>query len=389
MSINDLLSKINFLENDTFWIAQVFIIIFITLVIDFIQKIVFKRLHKRLLKTATIWDEALIEAICKPLSLLIWVVGITLAADVSNQQDPESTFSAIIATIRTIGVILAITWFALRLVNCVRKNFILSRKASAKPIDYTTADAISKLLKASIIITGLLVTLQTLGFSISGLLAFGGIGGIAVGFAAKDLLANFFGGIMIYLDRPFAVGDWIRSPDKDIEGTVEDIGWRLTRIRTFDKRPLYVPNSVFSNISVENPSRMTNRRIKEVIGIRYDDIDKMDSIVADVKEMLNNHPEIDTRQILIVNFDSFAPSSLDFFIYTFTKTTDWIKFHEIKQDVLLKVWDIIDRHDADIAFPTSTLHIASSNGLSKTAKDEDDRARPGEAAAAHHPDRQR
>ena len=103
--------------------------------------------------------------------------------------------------------------------------------------------------------------MQALGYSISGVLAFGGIGGIAVGFAAKDLLANFFGGLMIYLDRPFSVGDWIRSPDKNIEGTVEEIGWRLTRIRTFDKRPLYVPNSTFTQISVENPSRMLNRRI--------------------------------------------------------------------------------------------------------------------------------
>ena len=87
---------------------------------------------------------------------------------------------------------------------------------------------------------------------------------------------------MIYLDRPFSVGDWIRSPDKEIEGTVEDIGWRLTRIRTFDKRPLYIPNSIFASISVENPSRMSNRRIYEKIGIRYDDVSKMNTIVTEV-----------------------------------------------------------------------------------------------------------
>ena len=119
-------------------------------------------------------------------------------------------------------------------------------------------DAMAKLLRLSVIITAGLVVLQTLGFSISGVLAFGGVGGIAVGFAARDLLANFFGGLMIYLDRPFSVGDWVRSPDRNIEGTVERIGWRLTVIRTFDKRPLYVPNSVFANIAVENPSRMAS-----------------------------------------------------------------------------------------------------------------------------------
>ena len=199
--------------------------------------------------------------------------------------------------------------------------------------------------------------MQSYGYSISGILAFGGIGGIAVGFAAKDLLANFFGGLMIYLDRPFKVGDWIRSPDKKIEGVVEDIGWRQTIIRTFDKRPLYVPNSTFASISVENPSRMSNRRIYEYIGVRYDDTQQVDAIVAEVKAMLQQHPEIDTQQTLIVNLDRFGPSSLDFFIYTFTKTTDWIRFHEIKQDILMRIVAIIEARGAEFAFPTTTVHL--------------------------------
>jgi MscS family membrane protein len=227
----------------------------------------------------------------------------------------------------------------------------------SKPLDETTVRAVGKLLRAAVIITGLLIAMQLFGYSISGLLAFGGIGGIAMGFAAKDLLANFFGGLMIYLDRPFSVGDWIRSPDKEIEGTVEDIGWRLTRIRTFDKRPLYIPNAVFANISVENPSRMSHRRIYETLGIRYDDLHKMDTIVDQVTRMLNEHPEIDNNLILMVNFNKFSSSSLDFFVYVFTKTTDWAKYHVVKQDVLLKIAGIIESNQAEIAFPTSTLHM--------------------------------
>ena len=209
-----------------------------------------------------------------------------------------------------------------------------------------------------------MVALQSLGYSISGVLAFGGVGGIAVGFAARDLLANFFGGLMIYMDRPFNVGEWIRSPDKEIEGTVEKIGWRLTTIRTFDKRPLYVPNSLFNNISVENPSRMSNRRIKETIGIRYDDLSKMKKIIDDVKKMLKEHPEIDKNKTLIVNFNEFAPSSLDFFVYTFTKTTDWVHYHEIKQEIMLSIINIIESNGAECAFPTSTLHISSGTDAS-------------------------
>ena len=213
------------------------------------------------------------------------------------------------------------------------------------------------------LITAALVLLQTLGFNISAILAFGGIGGIAVGFAAKDLLSNFFGGMMIYLDRPFAIGDWVRSPDKQIEGTVEKIGWRLTVIRTFDKRPLYVPNSVFASIAVENPSRMSHRRIYETIGIRYDDVDKLPAIVKEVKTMLLAHEEIDQEQTLIVNFNSFAASSLDFFVYTFTHTTNWIKYHEVKQDVLFRISEIITSHGAEIAYPTSTLHVPAPSQL--------------------------
>jgi MscS family membrane protein len=196
-------------------------------------------------------------------------------------------------------------------------------------------------------------------------LAFGGISGVAVGFAAKDLLANFFGGLIIYLDRPFAVGDWVRSPDREIEGTIEKIGWRVTRIRTFDKRPLYIPNSVFTTIAVENPTRMLNRRIKESFGLRYDDASKMETITRKVKEMLQNHPEIDSTKTLIVNFNAFAPSSMDFFIYTFTKTTDWIRFHEIKEDVLLKVLKVVEDEGAEMAFPTSTILLGDEELLKK------------------------
>ena len=267
-------------------------------------------------------------------------------------------FSAVSPLYRT-GVLVVICWFLIRFITRAERNIILAKRTSGEEIDQSTVDAIAKLLRISVIIIGFLVVLQSLGYSISGVLAFGGVGGIAVGFAARDLLANFFGGLMIYMDRPFNVGEWIRSPDKEIEGTVEKIGWRLTTIRTFDKRPLYIPNSIFNNISVENPSRMSNRRIKETIGIRYDDLSKMEKIINDVRKMLKEHADIDTTKTLIVNFNEFAPSSLDFFIYTFTKTTDWIRYHEIKQDILLNIINIVESNGAECAFPTSTLHIST------------------------------
>jgi MscS family membrane protein len=347
----------DFLGKET-WIIQVFIVVLLMLVINFMQKRALSRLLLRAEKSYNLWDDAFIGSLQKPLGLLIWVLGLTFAAEII-QDHAETSLFEIVPAVRDVGVIASLIWFMVRFISAGEENVITRAQQQEDGIDRTTVVAIGKLLRLAVIITGVLVILQTLGFSISGVLAFGGIGGIAVGFAAKDLLANFFGGLMIYLDRPFSVGDWVRSPDKEIEGTVENIGWRLTCIRTFDKRPLYVPNSVFTTIAVENPSRMTNRRIKETIGIRYDDADKMDEIIKDVTGMLKQHEAIDTNQTLIVNFNTFAPSSLDFFIYTFTRTTNWVKFHEIKQDVLLKILKIIEQHGAQVAFPTSTLHVDS------------------------------
>lgn len=341
------------------WIVQVFLLVLATLIINVFQKHILNKLHEKFQRTLNLWDDLLVQSLQKPLTLLIWLLGISFAAEIAQQQNDAVIFTAI-DPIRDVGIIFILVLFVLNLIKGA-EHVLVTRETETgeKDFDKHTVEALGKLLRASVLITSALVVLQTLGYSISGVLAFGGIGGIAVGFAAKDMLANFFGGLIIYLDRPFKIGDWIRSNDRNIEGTVEHIGWRLTRIRTFDKRPLYVPNSVFSSIAVENPSRMTNRRIYETIGIRYDDIDKMAAIVADVKAMLREHPDIDTSQTLIVNFNSFAASSIDFFVYTFTRTTDWVLFHEIKQDVLLKIAEIIDQHESEIAYPTSTLHIQS------------------------------
>ncbi len=351
----------DFLEFSTLadpWMLQVGLVLIAALLANVVSRYLLRQAEKASKFTSSPWDDALIQAAKRPLPLLIWLVGIAFAATIVGKESNAAIFDSV-PHLRNIGVVVCLAWFLIRLIQNIKANVIESRVKKGEEVDATTIDALSKLAHLTVIVLTALVAMQTLGFSISGLLAAGGIGGIAIGFAAKDLLANFFGGLTIYLDRPFSVGDWIRSPDKDIEGTVEYISWRHTRVRAFNKNPIYVPNALFTTIVVENPTRMSHRRIKETIGIRYDDIGLMGIIVADVKAMLQSHPEIDATQTLIVNFNSFGPSSLDFFIYTFTKTTVWVDFHAVKQDVLLKVADIINSHGAEIAFPTRTVHIDS------------------------------
>lgn len=310
-------------------------------------------------RTPSVWDDALIKAARLPVTLLLWTLGAAVALRIVHQHVGIPFFDWV-APSRNVLVISALAWLLIRLIRNAAQNVYTLRLAEEESVDRTTVDALSKLGRICVVVIAVLSILQTLGVSLAGVLAFGGIGGIAVGFAAKDLFANLLGGLTIYLDRPFTVGEWIRSPDKNIEGTVEQIGWRNTRIRAFNKNAIYVPNAVFSNIVVENPSRMTHRRIKETIGLRYQDIDKMAAIVADVKAMLQNHPEIDNEVTLIVNFTTFADSSLNFFIYTFTKTREWVFYHQVKQDVLLRIAQIIRDHGAEIAFPTRSLHIEST-----------------------------
>ena len=340
---------------------KVVIVLASAAIAHFLAKYVLYRLEKLTKLTTGYWDDVVIHATLKPLPALIWVLGFTLAGTILHAKYDYEIFNYF-PLIRNVGVVLCVAWFFWRLIDGISEAYLTSGTRATDAVDQTTTGALNKLGHLVVFIAAVLAIMQVLGFSISGLLAAGGVGGIAIGFAAKDLLANFFGGLTVYLDRPFNVGDWIRSPDKDIEGVVEMISWRHTRIRRFNKNPIYVPNSYFTTIAVENPSRMSNRRIKEMIGIRYDDIAAMADIVKDVKAMLREHKDIDTSKTLIVNFTAFNASSVDFMIYTFTKTLDWVEYHEVKQDVFLKVADIVAKHNAEMAFPTQTLHIANEQG---------------------------
>ncbi|GAA6143006.1 mechanosensitive ion channel family protein [Hydrogenophaga sp. 5NK40-0174] len=355
------------LITDTFgveaWIAMVITIFVLALIVSQVARMIFNQLDKWANQSPNVWDEALVGSARKPVHLVIWLIAAGWMARAMQAQWPEPQFMEEVGAVRTVGLIIAFAWFGWKFSGHMTRNIITQGQAKSSDFDVTTVYALSKLARLVIVVLAVITVAQSLGFNIGALLALGGVGGIAVGLAAKDLLANFFGGLTIYLDRPFKVGEWIRSPDKSIEGTVEYISWRHTRIRAFNKNPIYVPNAVFTSIVVENPSRMSHRRIKETLGLRYDDFAQVESVVKDVKSMIHDHPDMDNTQTLIVNFNHFGASSLDIMIYAFTKTRNWVEYHRVKQDVLLKIGNIVERHGAEIAFPTQTLHIAGQESM--------------------------
>jgi len=338
-------------------LIDVVVLFFAGAVVDFLQRRLLARVVARTRSSPNFWDDALIEALRAPLSLLIWVVVITMSLEIAG-QGVDRGIATKISELRSIGVVVVFTWIFLRWINNVRAGLLERPQLFGHSISKANIDAMHRLSMLAISIIGVITVLESLGFDLTALLAAGGIGGVVLGFASRDVVANFFGGLMIFATRPFREGDWIRSPDREIEGTVEEVGWYSTIIRTFESRPLYVPNSIFTGIALENSSRMKNRRIRETIGVRYDDFARIEPIVADVDKMLRAHPEIEAeQQMLMVNFSAFGASSLDFFVYCFTKTNDWAKFHAVKQDVLRRIGEIVTQHGAEIAFPTHTVHL--------------------------------
>ena len=331
-------------------IQSVAVLLVITIIAHFVLGGILKQITKHSGSTKTQIDDYLIGAISAPLKLLIWYGWLYFSLkELTSEIQSLNDIVGYIA----IAPVFILTWGVLRLISSV-ESYLLEAEGN---VDKDSIRLFTRLIKILFVFAIILGVAQFYGYAVSSILTLGGVGGIVVGFAAKDMLANVFGGLMIQMDKPFSTGDWIRTSDKSIEGVVEKIGWRMTRIRTFNKNPVYVPNSIFATIPIETPSRMTNRQIHEIIGIRYDDIAQMESIIKKVEELLINSENMDNDQPCRVNFDLFNASSLDFVIWAFSSLTDAGEFKKFKGKLLLDIAQIIADHGAEIAYPTQTLHI--------------------------------
>lgn len=340
-----------------------FAIIFVVLAVNAVLHRVMTALVRRAEAGGRLWEEAFLNAADPPLRGLIWIAGLSIAVKLLDRGGQLSLLSQLFPPARGAAAIALAAWFLLRAVRRIEHNVRARASRMGQELDPTAMDAIGKLIRASILVTAILVTLQTLGFSISGLLAFGGIGGIAVGFAAQGLVANLFGGFTVYASRPFKVGEWIIMPEHDVMGEVQEIGWRATRIMGFDRRPFFVPNALFNTAVLINHSRMTNRRITEYLHLRYSDIGKVEAIVAAVNALLGDYEGID-HDFYIFRFDSCGEFALKLYLYVFTVSTSYSDYMRIKEDILLQVARIIREHDAELAVPTSIVHVPDGLKLS-------------------------
>lgn len=312
-----------------------------------LERHLLKYAEKMASQTDNILDDALIESAKGPLTALIWISGIFFAARYADWH-ALTPILQYLPQVHLLCVVLCATWFMRRLILHYAAGYVEAGSKNGEKVDQTMVDGLSKLARITTIILSALMLMQILGLNISSLIAFGGVGGLAVGLAARDWVANLIGGLMVHLGRPFSVGETIRSPDRQIEGKVEMISWLQTRIRTPNMSVVFVPNSLFTTVVLENPSQITNRRIDQVIYLRHQDVEKVDAIVSEIRKILTESDEIDQDKAINVCLEDITDASLKLVVRAYTRTTDLVTFQAIKQSLLIRASEIISRHGASL-----------------------------------------
>lgn len=337
------------------WLAGL-LILFVTLVGRQWILALFDRLARTIAaRTASHLDNLLLEAAEKPAGWLLYTLGILATLHVLN---PPANIFPLMSLVDQVGRILTLgiaTWFLWRLIGGLAAYFSERAKQTESALDDQLVPFVAKTLKIFTVITAVLVIAQNLGYSVSGVIASLGIGGIAVAMAARDTIANVFGSIMILVDRPFAIGDWIKAGE--FEGVVEEIGFRSTRIRTFEQTLVNVPNSLLANMVIDNIDARSKRRIKMRIGLTYSTTPElMQQAIEGIEKILEAHEGVD-QNFKLVKFDDFADSSLSIFLYYFSASKNWAEYLQVRQEVNMQIMHLLESLELDFAFPTRTVHL--------------------------------
>ena len=311
---------------------------------------IFKLILKLTQRTKTGLDNSLALAFQVPFRALILVIGIYLALFYYFDGAPADYINTLLRCF-------IIIFFAWGFYNFLGTDS-LQELTKRLDLDRSILDFLAKLFRVLIVALAVIIIAQEWDYDVNGFLAGLGLGGLAIALAAKDAAANIFGGIVIVLDKPFSVGDWIHTPT--VEGTVEEISFRSTKIRTFAQALVTVPNSVPANEAITNWSRMEKRRVTFHLGVnRATPREKLKSCVEKIRAMLENHPEVH-KETIMVRFDQFGESSLDIFFYFFTQTTVWSEYLRVREDVNLKIMEILEEEGVSVAFPSRSLYFENS-----------------------------
>lgn len=296
-------------------------------------------------------DEVVIP-VAKPVSFLI--IFPLLIVLVPVLQLPIGMSRYVTLALKAIWPIFAIVFFY-RLVDIFSIYLSKMAERTESTLDDQLVPLLRKVLKTFVVIVGGLFILDNLDFDITGLIAGISIGGLAFALAAQDTIKNFFGSLMIFIDRPFQVGDWITSGD--VDGTVEEVGFRSTRIRTFRNSVMYIPNGVITNQMIDNHGLRVYRRFMTNIAMTYDTPpDLIEVFVEGLKEIVKKHPKT-RKDYFEIHFNNMGSSSLDVLFYIFFDVPTWTEELKARHEILLKIIKLGDKLGVNFAFPTQTLHV--------------------------------
>lgn len=292
------------------------------------------------------WRIHIDSAVLAPAKILLWVLLISFLFHLASQRLGLETLFPYIPSLRNAGIVFCLAWFSLRWKKLFF-NALAARRIKGKLFfDPSSLEILGKFFTAGVVFVSLLIILGLFGIDILPLVTFGGIGVAALGLASRNAAANFLGGLMLYINRPFTTCDLIELPGKKISGYVEQIGWHHTSIRDLQKKPIYVPNSLFSTEILINLSRITHRSIEEILQIRYADYDKASFIIEEIRTLFKQSPEIDPHQPLHVHLLTLGAAALEIHIKAYTLSTRYEEFIEIKQKLLLQISSILAKSGA-------------------------------------------
>ena len=330
--------------------------LFVSILLGLVLKVVAQHLlhlAKRFTsKTKVQWDDKIADAIERPVGLLVaslfWIASLRILQFSGMMLTVMSLVAQVILSI-------AMIWMIYKLTEVLTDHLKTLAARSDSALDDHLVPLINRALKIFIVIIGILVMFQNLGINVMSVLAGLGLGGLAFALAARDMCANLFGSVMIFLDRPFKIGDWVLIGEN--EGTVEDIGFRSTRVRTFYNSVISIPNATVANADIDNMGAREFRRIKAFFGLTYDTPpEKMEAFLEGVKNIVEAN-EYTRKDYYHVVFNGYGNSSLDVMLYCFLKVPDWATELVERQNIYLEILRLATEIGVDFAYPTQSLHI--------------------------------
>lgn len=349
-------------------LALFFTIIFLTLIVrSVVLYILNKKVAELVKKTETVFDDMLLDAVVNPLGYFILLHGFYIAIISLGLPEKINSFGVLelVNNLYLFAFTFILLYFTFRVIDIIGYFIMQEAKKTESALDDQIAPLLVKSLRVLVITMSTLFILNNFGYSVTTLLTGLGIGGLAFALAAQDTISNVFGSFTILSDKPFKLGDWISVGD--IEGTVEEVGFRSTRIRRFDQALVTLPNSQLIKIGVVNYSEMKKRRIKFNLGVTYSTSAlRMTEVVEGIKNIIKEDSKFD-HSFYMVRFTEFGDYSLNIFIYCFTRTTAWDEFLAVREEFNLKIMQLLEEMGVDIAFPSQTIYLekAPDNRMSR------------------------